>query len=118
VRPALRADDGMDLVEDHRGDPRQHPPTRPGAQHDVQALGRRDQNLRRPPSHPPALFGRGVAAPGQDADLGEIRARLPKIGFQFFERDGEIPPDVVVECLERRDVQDAGLSPAQAQVTS
>ena len=31
VGPALRADDGMDLVEDDRGDPRQHRPARSGS---------------------------------------------------------------------------------------
>ena len=108
--PPLRADDGVDLVEDDRGDPRQHRPARPGAQHDVQALGGRDQDLRRPPAHPPALFGRRVAAPGQDADLGEIRAGLPEARLQLLQRGGEVPPDVVVEGLERRDVEDAGLS--------
>ncbi len=51
-----------------------------------------------------------VAAPGQDADLGEIRARLLETGFQLLQGRGEVPPDVVVQGLERRDVEDAGLA--------
>jgi hypothetical protein len=89
----------MDLVEDDRGDPRQHRPARPGAEHDVQALGGGDEDLRLPPQHLPALFGRRVAAPGQDAYIREIRARRPETRFQLLQGRGKVPPDVVVQAF-------------------
>ena len=107
--PALGPDDGVNLVEDDRGDPRQHRPAGPGAQEDVQAFRGRDQDLRRTPGHPPALLGGGIAAPGEDADLGEGLARLPEKALQPLQRCEQVPPDVVVQGLQGRDVQDPGL---------
>ena len=59
-------------------------------------LGGRDEDVRRRPQHPPSLVGRRVAGAHGDR---ELRAE-PR------ERAAEVPLDVVVERLQRRDVEE------------
>ena len=69
--------------------------SRAGGQQEEQGLGGRDEDVRRVPEHRRALFRRGV--PGANADR-ELRADA---------RQGaaEVALDVVVERLERADVE-------------
>src|SRR5512137_2297450 len=73
------ADHGMDLVQDERGDSREHGPAASGAQDDIQALGRRDKDFRRFLQHLPPLFGWGVSASRENADVRKGLARIPEI---------------------------------------
>ena len=92
---ALRPGDGVDLVEDHRLDgPQQLAAARREQQ--VQRLGRRDQDVGRRPQHPLAVALRRVARAHAD------RERRADPG----ERPAEVALDVVVERLERRDVEE------------
>ena len=96
VRAALRAGDRVHLVEDQRLDPAQRLARRRGEQQ-VERLGRRDQDVRRLLDElAPLLRGR-VA--GADADA---QRRL-----EPGERPAQVALDVVVERLERRDVEHA-----------
>ena len=96
MRAALRPGDGVDLVDDHRLD-RAEELARLRGQQEKERLRRRDQDVRRVPQHRRALLLRGVARAHADAQL---RA-------QAGERPAEIPLDVVVERLQRRDVEEA-----------
>ena len=93
---ALRAGDGVHLVEDQRVDAAEQLACARGEQEE-ERLGRRDQDVRRLAEHRRALLLRRVARPYGDA---ELRA-------EAGERPAQVPLDVVVERLERRDVEDA-----------
>ena len=96
---ALGGGDGVDLVHDHRLDGAQHVARRRG-QHQVQRLRGGDQDVGRiaPDGGPLAL--RGVAAAERDG--GQARERDPG------QRRAQVALDVVVERLQRRDVQHPG----------
>ena len=98
VGAALGRGDGVDLVDDHRLRRGQHLPGR-RRQDQVERLRRRDQDVRRVPPHRGALVLGRVAAAHRDRD----RARQVDAG----ERCAQVLLDVVVERLERRDVDDA-----------
>ena len=98
VGAALRRGDGVDLVDDA--------PLRPGeqllcpaGQHQVQRLGRRDEDVRRLAEHRLALLLRRVAGADGDRDLGPDPAQ----------RHAQVAVDVVGECLQRRDVDEPDL---------
>jgi hypothetical protein len=93
---ALRAGDGVHLVHDHRVD-RFQQVARLRGQHQEERLGRRDQDVGRVPEHVLALLLRRVARADGDREL-----RL-----QAGERPAQVALDVVVQRLERRDVEDA-----------
>ena len=97
VRAALRLGDRVDLVDDHRLDPGEDLAHLRG-DHQVQRLGRGDQDVRRRAAHRLALLLRGVARPQPDRDLGA----------DPLQRRPEVALDVVGEGLERRDVDDLG----------
>ncbi len=97
VGAALGRGDGVDLVEDHRlGRPEDLPGL--GGQHQVERLGRGDEDVRGMAEHRRPLAGRGVAGPDRDADVG---AHAP-------EGDAEVALDVVGERLHRGDVDEPG----------
>ena len=96
VRAALGARDGVHLVDDHRLDPAQRLARLRGQQQE-ERLGRRDQDVGRVAHHRGALLLRRVA--GADADA-QLRA-------QAGERPAQVALDVVVERLQRRDVEEA-----------
>ena len=96
VRAALGAGDGVHLVEDQRLDTAERL-ARGRGEHQEERLGRRDQDVRRLLDELAALLRRRVAGANSDAE-----ARL-----EPGERPAQVPLDVVVERLERRDVQDA-----------
>ena len=96
VSAALDARDRMHLVEDQRVDGAQHL-ARLRRQHQVERLGRRDQDVGRLLHDLAALLLRRVA-----------RAhRNPQLRLEACERAAEVALDVVVERLERRDVEHA-----------
>ena len=106
MRAALRAGDRVDLVDDHRAHAAEHPAPAHAREHDVQRLGRRDENVRRLAEHPRARRRRRVARAHGDADLRKLLARRVEPLAQLGERLLEVALDVVVERLERRDVED------------
>ena len=96
VGAALRPGDGVHLVEDQRVD-RAQQLARLRGEHQEERLGRRDQDVRRRAQHRLALLLRRVARPHRDAEL-----RL-----EPGERPAQVPLDVVVQRLQRRDVENA-----------
>ena len=96
VRAALRPRDGVHLVHDHRLERAQRL-ARLRGQHQVERLRRRDQDVGRLLDElAPLLLGR-VAGADADAELG----------LEAGERAAQVPLDVVVERLQRRDVEQA-----------
>ena len=67
VRSALRSGDGVDLVDDHRRNPSQRLARRRG-EHQVERLGRRDQDVGRLLDELAALLRRRVARANADAE--------------------------------------------------
>ena len=97
MRAALRAGDGVHLVDDHGLDPAQRL-ARLRGQHQEERLRRRDQDVGRLlAAAPRALLRRRVARADADAELG----------LDPGERAAQVPLDVVVERLQRRDVEQA-----------
>ena len=74
VRAALGGGDRVHLVDDHRLDAGQHL-ARARREHQVQALGRRDQDVGRRAQHAPALLGRRVAGAHGHARRAAARRR-------------------------------------------
>ena len=95
MRAALRAGDGVHLVDDHGLDPAQHLPALRGEEQ-VERLGSGDQDVGRRAQHLAPLALVGVARPHAD------RQRRAEPG----ERAAEVALDVVVEGLQRRDVEE------------
>jgi hypothetical protein len=106
VRAALRAGDGMNLVDDDGAERAEHRSAAHAREQDVERLRRRDEDVRRLAQHPGARGGRRVAGADGDADLGELLAVLLEAVLQLGERQLEVALDVVVERLERRDVEE------------
>ena len=104
VRTALGCRDGVHLVDDHGLDAGEHLPGARGEQ-EVEALGRRDEHVRRRPQHAPALLGRRVARAHRDARRGQLEAGRRSRRANAGERRAQVALDVVVECLEGRDVE-------------
>jgi len=100
--------DRVDLVDDHRAGRRQHRTARLRAEQDVERLGRRHHDVRRPAAHAVALAGRGVARahPGADVHLRQT-LRLEALA-DAGKRRFQVALDVVRQRLERRDVDDLG----------
>ena len=95
VRPTLRPRDRVHLVQDHRLDAAQSLARLRGEEQE-EGLGRGDQDVRRRLQHPPPLVGGRV--PGADADR--------ELGAEPCERAPQVPLDVVVEGLQRGDVEE------------
>ena len=93
VRAALRAGDGMHLVDDDDADRAQRLAGARGEQQE-ERLGRRDEDVRRALEHRGPLLGRRV--PRADGD---------RLGVDARERPAEVPLDVVVQGLQRADVE-------------
>ena len=96
VGAALRPGDGVHLVHDH-GLERAQRLARLRGQHQEERLRRRDQDVRRLLDQLAALLLGRVA--GADADA--------EVGLEAGERAAQVPLDVVVERLQRRDVEQA-----------
>jgi hypothetical protein len=114
VRAAFALGQGVDLVDDDPAGLGQVVAERRRVEQDAEALGRRDQDVRRRAGHLlPLAFGR---VPGADAhaDAGVGVAGLDQLVGHALERGLEVALDVVVQRLQRGDVQDvdAVLQPA------
>ena len=96
MRAALRTGHGVHLVQDQCLDASQHLAALRGEEQE-ERLGRGDEHVRRLPQHPLPVALRRVPRTNTD---GELRAE-PR------ERPAQVPLDVVVERLERRDVEEA-----------
>ena len=106
VRAALRAGDGVDLVDDHVLDAAQDLAGGAG-QHQVERLGGRDQDVRRVAGDLAPVLGRRVAGPAGDRDVGHGLAEALGGERDAGQRGPQVALDVVGQRLERRDVQDA-----------
>ncbi len=95
VRAALRPGDGVHLVENQGPDAGERV-ARAGGQQQIERLGRRDQQVGRMPEHRRALLLGRVAGPHRDLD----------VGLEAGERPAQVALDVVVQRLERRDVDE------------
>ena len=105
VRAALRAGDRVHLVEDHRADAAERLP-RPRGEEQEERLGGGDQDVGRVPEHLRRAPSRGVSPVRTPTESGELDAG---------QRPAQVPLDVVVERLERRDVEHLRPSPASAR---
>ena len=108
VDAALRGSDGVDLVEDDRGDAREEPPAAGRREQDVEGLGGGDQDLGRLPAHPRSRLGRRVAGAGEDADRRQREPVAGEVRRQLGERAEEVALDVVAEGAQRRHVEHRG----------
>ena len=72
MRAALRAGDRVDLVDDDGARCAEHSSSAHARQHDVQRLGRRDEDVRRLAQHSRARRRRRIAGANRDADLGKV----------------------------------------------
>ena len=106
MRPALRAGDGVDLVDDDVLDAAQDLAGRAG-QHQVERFGGRDQDVRRAAGDLAPVLGRRVAGPAGDRDVGHGLAEALRGQGDAGQRGAQVALDVVGQRLERRDVQDA-----------
>ncbi len=99
----------MDLIDEDVGDGLQRLP-RLAREHQVEGFGRGDQDVRRASDEALALGGGGVA--GADGDGERFEGRAQHLGSRqdLGERTLEVAGDVVVEGLERGDIQDADAS--------
>ena len=77
VRAALGARDRVDLVDDHPPDVAQRLAC-PGREHEVERLGRGDEDVGRVAAERGAFLGRGVA--GADADGRGVQRLAPALG--------------------------------------
>ena len=105
---ALVRRERVDLVDDHRAGRREHLASGIGAEQHVERFRGRDDNMRRPAAHARALALRRVAGAHQRANFDVRIAQSRELGTDPRQRRFEIAPDIVGECLQRRDVDDAG----------
>ena len=96
MRPALRPGDGMNLVEDQRLERSQRFP-RAGGEEQEERLGRGDEDVRRIAQHRRPLFRGRVSGADGDAEPGA----------EPRQRSAQVALDVVVERLQRRDIEQA-----------
>ena len=107
VRAALGLRDGVDLVDDHRLGAGEDL-ARLAREHQVQRLGRGDQDVRRVARHVAPVLLRRVAGADADADVGADPAQ----------RRAQVLLDVVGERLQRRDVDEPGAVRRDGSATS
>ena len=106
VGPSLAAGHGVDLVDDD-------PPhgvedlARLRGEHEVEGLGRGDEDVWRSALHPGPICARRVPGSEERLELGEVGFTLAS-GGMADPRQGrpQVAVDVVCERLEGRDVQD------------
>ncbi len=103
VGPAFVAAKLVDLVHDHRAHGAEHAAPPVAGEQDVERLGRRHQDVRRPLPHRRAHLRLGIAGAHEDPDVGQARIERPDLR----ERQLEVLLDVRRERAERGDVHDA-----------
>ncbi len=108
VAAALVAGEGVDLVDDDGADVAQRRAAALGGEHQVERLGRGDQDVGRAFHDRRAVGLRRVAGADGGADLGQVEAELRGDLADLGERRFEVALDVVAERLEGRHVDDLG----------
>ena len=106
MRAALGAGDRVDLVDDDVLDVAEDL-ARGAGEHQVERLGRRDQDVGRVAGDLAPILGGRVARPAGDRDVRRLVAHPRGRQGDPRERRPEVALDVVGQGLERRDVQDA-----------
>ena len=116
VAAPLVAHHRVDFVHDHRFDGAQRLTAALGGEHQIERLGRDDQDVRRALDDRLPLRGRRVARAHRGADARHRRAAQcallrprPRQLRDFPQRLFEVALDVVAQRFERRDVEDARL---------
>ena len=104
VGPSLGSRQRMDLIDDHGLDRGEDLPRSRG-EHQVQALGSRDQQVRRVPHHGLTLFLGSVARAHGDRDVRGLEVQLHRLGPYACEWSPEVPVHVVCERLQRRHIK-------------
>ncbi len=72
----------------------------------MERFRRRNEDIRRLADHPGPFLARRVAAADGDTQRRQRNPHRPRPGQDPFERELEIAPDVLIERLERRHVED------------
>ena len=101
--------EGMNLVDDHVRE-RAECRSCPTSKHQMQGFGRRDQDVGRLSEHPLPIVGRRVTGPDRDRQRRERRPFGLRRGDDPVQGELEVSIDVVVEGLERRDVENPDTS--------
>jgi hypothetical protein len=107
MRPAPRADDRVNLVDDHRRRRPQHLAAAFGRQQQIERLRRRHDEVRRRAQHRRAFALGRVASADGCGDPGWLEPRGLGEGSNPAPRLGKVLMDVGAERLQRRDVDDA-----------
>ena len=108
MRAALVARGGVDLVDDHRARAAQRLAAALGREHQVERLGRGDEDVRRALDQARAARRGRVARAHLGADLGQLRAALARDRGDLGQRRDQVLAHVGRERLQRRDVDDVG----------
>ncbi len=106
MRASLVVHHCVDLVDDDRADVAENLAALLGGEQNEERLGRRDQDMRRPPQHRPPRGTRRVARAHRGSDLGEWRAAGGRERRDLGERTVEVLLDVVPQRFEGRHVHD------------
>ena len=106
VAAALGRRDGMDLVDDQPAD-RGQDLARGAGQDEEQRLRRGDEDVGRVAFHRPPDFGRCVARPDRNRDVGWLDALRLHLVADADQRRAQVAVDVVRERLQRRHIKDA-----------
>src|SRR5687767_3298598 len=105
MRPTLAPRNRVDLIDDDGARRVKHPSSANARQHDVERFRSGDEDVRRLSQHLRARGSGGVSRSNRHPDLGERFSLQLEASSQLGERNLEIPLNVVVERLERRDVE-------------
>jgi hypothetical protein len=107
MRTATRANDRVNLIDDHGANTAQHVSTAFGGQQQIQGLRRRHEDVRRCLQHRRSL-GRGrVAGSHSRGETRHLEAGLLAEPANTAARLGQVLVDVGAQGLERRDVHHA-----------
>ena len=106
---APRADDGVDLVDDHGAHSPQHPPAAVRREEEIQRLRGGHQDVGRRAHHRGPLSLRRIAGSHGSGDPGRLQPGLYCQAVNAGARLREVLVNVRAERLERRHVDDADL---------
>ena len=104
VSAAFGRDERVDLVDDDRLDSGQRGPRR-RREHEVERLGRRDEDVGRSSRHPRAILRRRVAGAHVDRRYMERQALVTSLGGDARDGYAQVALDVDRERLQRRYIE-------------
>jgi hypothetical protein len=107
MRPATRADDGVNFVDDHGAGRSQHVAAALCGEEQVQRFGRRHQDVRRRAKHRGTLGLGRVSGPHRAGHPAWRESHFCHDSPDATARLGKVLVDVAAERLERRHVDDA-----------